>query len=242
LNDIGMKNKHHAEILELIRKNSGKATKHTDLDSYLGTKHPRYPITVPLLRVIAKDWMRQHAELTASTFSTLLTSLVKGESSTEKCMAGILLDYATKEQRQFNPKLFDGWLNELEGWAEVDTLCTSKYTSTEIINQWETWQPLLWKFSTSKNICKRRASIVLLCLPLRNHVDKQLAECALENIDRLKSEKHILITKAISWVLRNMIKHHRRTVENYLKENASTLPDIAVRETRVKLKTGRKSG
>ncbi len=236
-----MKNKHHAEILELINKNAGKATKHTDLDNYLGTSHPRYPITVPLLRTIAKDWMKAHSDLTATHFSTLLTSLIKGESSTEKCMAGILLDYATKEQRQFNPKLFDGWLNELEGWAEVDTLCTGKYTSTEIINQWESWEPILLRFAVSRNIHKRRASIVCLCSPLRTHSDKRLADCAIQNIEVLKSEKDILITKAISWVLRTLIKHHRKKVESYLKENSSTLPDIAVRETRVKLKTGRKN-
>ncbi len=237
-----MKNKHHEEILKLILKNSGKATKHTDLDNYLGTTHPRYPITVPLLRLIAKDWVKNHPELTADTFANLLTSLIKGESYTEKCMAGILLDYATKEQHQFNPKLFDGWLNELEGWAEVDTLCTGKYTSTEIINQWKSWEPLLLKFSVSKNIYKRRASMVCLCSPLRAKSDKRLADCAIHTVELLKNEKDILITKAISWVLRTLIKHHRKTVEVYLKENETTLPPFAIRETRVKLKTGRKSG
>ena len=239
---VKMKDKHHSEILSLIQKNAKQATKHTYLDNYLGTTHPRYPIKIPLLRIVAKDWMREHPELTAITFSTLLTSLIKGESSTEKCMAGILLDYSTKAQRQFSIKLFDAWLDELEGWAEIDSLCTSKYTTTEIVNQWESWEPLLKKFSTSKNINKRRASIVLLCSPLRNHTHKQLAECALGNIEQLKSYNDILITKAISWVLRNMIKHHRETVKNYIKENADSLPDIALRETRMKLKTGRKNG
>jgi 3-methyladenine DNA glycosylase AlkD len=237
-----MKNKYHQEILALIQKNAKQATKHTYLDNYLGTTHPRYPIKIPLLRIIAKDWMREHPELTVITFSTLLTSLIKGESSTEKCMAGIMLDYSTKAQRQFNIKLFDSWLNELEGWAEIDSLCTSKYTTTEIVNHWESWEPLLKKFSTSKNINKRRASIVLLCSPLRNHTEKVLAECALGNIERLKSEEDILITKAISWVLRNMIKYHRKIVENYLMKNVETLPKIALRETHTKLKTGKKSG
>lgn len=57
----------------------------------------------------------------------------------------MLLDYATPEQKQFNPKIFDLWLNHVIGWVEVDTLCTSKYTSTEITAQWKPWRALLIK-------------------------------------------------------------------------------------------------
>jgi 3-methyladenine DNA glycosylase AlkD len=64
---------------------------------------------------------------------------------------------------------------------------------------------------------------------------------AIENIDRLKAEKEILITKAISWLLRSMVKHHRKLVEDYISEYNDTLPRIAVRETQVKLSTGRKT-
>jgi 3-methyladenine DNA glycosylase AlkD len=137
--------------------------------------------------------------------------------------------------------LFDEWLDQLEGWAEIDAVCTSKYTRTEIVDQWKKWKPLLIKFSKSKNISKRRASIVVFCSPLSQFENKDLSEVALQNVDRLKSEKSVLITKAISWVLRSMIKHHRTLVEEYVKENGSTLPKIAIRETMVKLETGRKT-
>ena len=70
--------------------------------------------------------------------------------------------------------------------------------------------------------------------------DEEVADTALENIELLKHEKEILITKAISWVLRSMIRHHREKVAEYLEENAATLPAIAVRETRTKLSTGKK--
>ncbi len=131
-----MKNKHYEEILESIKKNSGKKTKHTDLDNYLGTTHPRYPITVPLLRLIAKGWMKNHPELTSTNFASLLSSLIKADSSTEKCMAGIYCTMLQKNNVNLTQSFFDSWLNELEGWAEIDTLCTSKYTLTEIENQW----------------------------------------------------------------------------------------------------------
>lgn len=127
-----MEENHHQEILELVRENSGKATHHTFLNSYLGNDHPRYPIGAPLLRKIAKEWMREHRDLTAGNFGALLTRLVKGESSTEKCMVGILLGYATPDQRKFDPILFETWLDHLAGWAEVDSVCTGDYTVTEI--------------------------------------------------------------------------------------------------------------
>jgi 3-methyladenine DNA glycosylase AlkD len=237
-----MKNIHHGEILKLIEANSGKATQHTFLDSYLGNNHPRYAISVPVLRTIAKDWMKAHKDLTSTKFATLLTSLIEGKSSTEKCMAGILLDCSTRDQRKFNPSLFDKWLDHLVGWAEVDSVCTGRYTKSEIPENIKQWKPLLTRFSKSKNIQKRRASIVLLCSPLSQDRDDILAEIALANIGRLKSEKEILITRAVSWVLRSMIRYHKDLVSAYIKENAESLPKIALRETLMKLKTGKKIG
>jgi 3-methyladenine DNA glycosylase AlkD len=237
-----MKNIHHREILKLIEDNSGKATQHTFVDSYLGNSHPRYPISAPVLRRIAKEWMKAHKDLTAETFSALLTSLVEGKSFTEKCMAGILLDCSTLDQRKFGPSLFDQWLDHLIGWAEVDAVCTGRYTESEIPANIKQWKTLLLKFSKSKNIQKRRASVVLLCSPLSQDRYDILAEIALTNVDRLKSEKEILITRAISWVLRSMIRYHKDLVSAYIKENAESLPKIAVRETLVKLKTGKKTG
>ncbi len=230
----------HKEILEQIQLQSGKPTQHTFLDSYLGNSHPRYPISIPTLRKIAKEWMNAHRDRPASTFATLLSSLNKGKSSTEKTMVGILLDYSTLDQRKFDPKLFNTWLNYVEGWAEVDSLCTGRYSDSEILSRWKTWKAQLIQFSKSKNIHKRRASLVLLCSPLRKSDDARLAALALQNIDRLKGEKEILITKAISWVLRNMVKHHRSTLEKFMKEQTG-LPAIAIRETMRVLNTGRKT-
>lgn len=234
-------NRFHIDILASIRELSGTPTQHTFSDGYLGNNHPRYAINAPTMRLIAKDWIKTHKDVDAITLSRVLTSLVNGKSSTEKCMAGVLLDYASPSQRQFDPHLFEKWLDHLVGWAEVDTLCTGKYTTAEIPAQWTAWKKILGTFSKSSNINKRRASLVLLCSPLRNAQDDRLAGFAIKTIDRLKHEKEILITKAISWVLRCMEKHHRQTVEQYVAANKNTLPSIAVRETLAKLHTGTKT-
>jgi len=230
----------HKEILDQIQHHSGTPTHHTFLNSYLGNSHPRYPISIPLLRKIAREWMKAHRDLPVSKFSSLLTSLIKGVSSTEKTMVGILLDYSTIDQRKFDPAIFNTWLNHVEGWAETDSLCTGRYSDSEILSQWKTWKPLLIQFSKSNNIQKRRASLVFLSSPLRKSEDTRLSSLALQNIHHLKGEKEILITKAISWVLRSMVKHHRAKLEKFMKDETG-LPSIAIRETRRVLETGRKT-
>ena|SRR5690349_18256441 len=236
-----MINPFHQEILQLIKQNSGSPTQHTFEDSYLGNNHPRYPINAPTMRKIGKEWMRAHKSITTEEFSEMLTSLIEGKSSTEKTMAGILMDCATKEQRKIDPELFDGWLDHLIGWAEVDSVCTGDFTITHVPDNWKKWKKLLEKFSKDKNINKRRASLALLCSPIRYTTDDDVAKTAFKNIDRLKSEKEVLITKAISWLLRSMIKNFKPMVARYVKENQDSLPKIAVRETMTVLKTGKKT-
>jgi 3-methyladenine DNA glycosylase AlkD len=156
-------------------------------------------------------------------------------------MAGILMDHATHDQRGFDPKIFDKWLDHLEGWAEVDAVCTGDYTITQLPADWKQWKPLVIKFSKDKNIHKRRASLVLFCSPVRHCDDTTLAATALANISRLQPERHVLITKAISWLLRSMVKHHKQLVAQYINEHKEALPAIAVRETLTVLRTGKKT-
>jgi len=236
-----MENPFHQEILQLIRKNSGKPLTDAFSNSYLGNDHIRYPIGAPVLRSIAKDWMQSHKKLSPDDFVKLLTSLVQSESCTEKIMAGILLGYSSKEQRKFSPRVFDWWLDHLTGWAEIDAVCTGDFHITQLPAQWPEWKKLLNKLSKDPNINKRRASLVLFCSPVSRVRDDRLSAMVFKNIERLKPEKEVIITKAISWVLRSMIKHYRLEVAAYLKENADTLPKIAVRETLMKLKIGTKN-
>ena len=234
-------NRHHREILSIIKDASVTPTQHTFSDAYLGNTNPRYAVDAPTLRKIAKEWMAEYRELPVEEFTALLDSLIKGKSSTEKFVAGMLMDCARPAQQTFDPKIFDQWLEHLSGWAEVDVVCTGKYTIKAIGLQPDKWSRLLKKFSTSKNLSKRRASLAFLCLPIRYHKSDVLLETAFDNIDRLKHEKEILITKAISWLLRSMVTLYKKEVKEYVQENKTTLPSIAVRETLRKLETGKKT-
>jgi 3-methyladenine DNA glycosylase AlkD len=234
-------NLHHAILLRQIQQIAGLARSVPAADRYLGNQHPKYQITNPQLRQLARVWVRSHQTLSAAEFKGVLTSLVAGNSSTEKMLPGMLLDAARPHQRNFEPAIFERWLSQLEGWAEVDTLCASAHTKDEVLQQWAKWKKLLTKLNRSQQVTKRRASLVFLCTPVRHHQDAKLARLAFANIDRLKGEKDPLITKAISWLLRSMVKQYRTQVVAYLNQNKTKLPALAVREILIKIKTGRKT-
>ena len=75
---------------------------------------------------------------------------------------------------------------------------------------------------------------------MRNSDDSRLSKLAFEQIENLKSEKEILITKAVSWLLRALVKFHQKEVFQYLEKNKDSLPKIAYREALSKALTGKK--
>lgn len=241
---VKIKNKHHQRILEEIKKNSQrKPLPQIDFERrYVGTNKSYYPLKAVQAEKITKRFLKESPSVTSKDFFALLDSLFSGRSHQEVTLAGRLLGTGLKFKKDFQPVFLEGWLDKTCGWCEVDSLCGSDLAIIGFPKKWPQWQNLLTKFSRDKNIHKRRASLVLLVVPVRESDDERLAELALVNIDKLKGEKDVLITKAVSWLLRSLIKHHRVVVTEYLKKNWESLPKIAVRETMNKLKSGRKSG
>ncbi|MEL6310091.1 MAG: DNA alkylation repair protein, partial [Chloroflexota bacterium] len=137
--------------------------------------------------------------------------------------------------------VLDSWIGQLEGWREIDTTCQSNYTAQELLAEWDSWDDFLLGLAARDTIQHRRASLVLLVKPVRENADSRLIDTALANVERLKGETDILITKAISWVLREAVKRHREAVGVYVEANAESLPAIAVREFKKKFETGKKT-
>jgi 3-methyladenine DNA glycosylase AlkD len=232
--------KEHKNLLEKIRKHRGKGTQHTSNDSYILSGHFYYDVSVPVRRQIVKNWLKENKGISDKDFVAVLDSLYKGKSHEEKTVASYLLSYHHPHRKTIKPKQLNKWLDHLVGWAEVDSLCQNVFTAEEILSDWKTWESFIEKLSKDKNINKRRASLVLLTGPTYRSNDKRLRDLAFEMINTLKHEQPIIITKAISWLLRDMSAKHKKAVSEYLKNNEDTLPKVAVRETQRKLKTGKK--
>lgn len=236
-------NQHHQEILEeikMVARSNPNISSRFDPGRYMGTSKPCINITNPQTREILKKWVKEHKDISLDELLFLLDSTFAGKSHTERSLGGKLLEYLPKQRQEIDPACLDKWLIGAEGWGEVDSLCQSSFEAKEILAKWEEWEKFLKKFVGDKDIHKRRASLVLLTGPVRQSDDTRFSDLAFKNIEKLKGEKDILITKAISWVLRSLIKNYKSRVMEYLKRSGSTLPKIALKETTKKLLTGKK--
>ncbi|MCL4374870.1 DNA alkylation repair protein [Patescibacteria group bacterium] len=226
-------NQHHQQLLKAVRV--FPEIRSDDLSNYIGSKKISHKISTAEKKAMVQAWLTQHMSLSLVEYRQLLNSLYRGKTHTEIALAGKILELTPKLRQSVDPANLNQWLENLQGWAEVDSLCQSNFGAKEMLGRWEDWKRLLLSLSKNGNIHKRRASLVLLTKPVCQSNDQRLAQLAFTNIDRLKDERAILVTKAVSWLLRNLIKHHRTRVEAYLQRHQSRLPAIAVRETRQKV-------
>lgn len=199
---------------------------------YHGTPHRYYGLPVPARRKVAKDWARTRKGLSFEDWLAMLDRLYGGESYEEHAIAGELLAlYPRHRQGLPLDRLYD-WLGKLEGWAEVDHTCQNNFGATEVLARWDDWAGLYARLVRAEWLARRRASLVLLVRPLRESADARLWQQAQVSVRANWAETDVLITKAVSWVLRSALTHHREDVLAFVDENAGALPKVAVREVR----------
>jgi len=230
----------HKEIVaEFKRCDAGKSR--FNLSGYLGTQNKLYHLKSAQQNSIAKDFLNRHKDISEEQFLELLTALYTGESFNERTFGTRLLEYKRAFKPLFTPSRVFGWLGGLAGWCEVDSLCQTTFMARDLLGDWKNWEKTIEKMSRDKNISRRRASLVLLVKSVRGSGDDRLASLAFDNLERLKGEKDILVSKAVSWLLRDLIKHHKARVSAFLVDNKDVLPKFVIKEVSNKLTYGTKS-
>ena len=226
----------HAEAVDAPR-----AAAHHGSATYTGSPHGALGITIPVLRQRARAWLTAHRTMPADGILATADALFAHPLIDTKILAAILLGYSKPARRGVTPSRMEAWLDHLAGWAEIDSLCQGVLGAEEMLADWPAWHALVERLATDQNINKRRAGLVLLVNPTCQSPDARPADAAFAIVTRLQAERAILITKAVSWLLRSLIAHHRDRLTDFLEANRPTLPAIALREVRIKLETGRKT-
>lgn len=228
----------HKEIISELEALSNTGNKSQSSSSYTGSKHYFYAVPVPQRRTIIKVVI---SDREAKDLLLLANALFKGRSHEEKTMGAMILTYRPDVRRLCDFVILDSWLNELVGWAEIDAFCYNTFSPEELLVELKSWKQFICNLTYDANINKRRAALVFLTYPTSKSSDDRLHALAFKLILQLAPEKDILITKAISWLLRSQIDTKKSDVANFIKTHESKLPKIAVRETKRKLITGKKN-
>ncbi len=225
----------HEDVLTALRARAPKDPSLYRSDPYFGVSRPSYGLKTPELRAILTAFLKAHKGLQASELLDLVDSLMLGVTHDEKKLAAYLLGRTREVRKLVDVSHLDRWLDHLDGWCEVDSLCQNVFTAAEVLDDWPAWNTFLAALAVAPRMSKRRAALVLLVGPTTKSKDERLHAAARRAIESTWSESDPLITKAISWLLRSMAVSRRSETLDFLERNADSLPRIAVRETRRKL-------
>ncbi len=229
---------HYEELVGILKSKDSNPSKHSD--SYGGNKDKKLHLRMPIIRGVAEDFVKENENLNKEEWSKLLLLLSRGDFDEEKQIIGKILENNRELRKNIDLEVVEKILSGMKGWSQVDSVCQSVFEAEDMLARWKDWKELIQKLSESENINKKRASLVLLTAPVREKRDERLLKLSFLLIEKFQKEEDKLVTKAISWLLREMIKNYRKEVEVYLDQNENELPKVAVRETKNKLKTGRK--
>jgi 3-methyladenine DNA glycosylase AlkD len=198
-----------------------------------------YGLRVPELRDITHAWVRDHEQVTCDDLVALVDALWNGDSREER----MLVTYLFEHYKQCAPGLtkghFERWRQDLDNWEVTDSL--GWLLALWLLANADTRLDYLGELIAGQDVWSRRLALVATTPINRGHTDFTIPNLTLQLVDRVREERHPMITKAVSWALREMIKSHPDRVAAYLEENREVLAAHVVREVNNKLRTGLKS-
>jgi len=200
-----------------------------------------YGLRVFDLRQIVRAWRRTHKDVVAEDLLALAEALWDGQSREERMLALELL----RHYPQYIPGLawssFERCRRDLDNWELTDVLGVG-VVGPWVLDDVDARAQHLRDLIADEDVWSRRLGLVGAIGLNRARKDARFPKPTFALMDQVKEERHPMITKAVSWMLRDLSKKHPDRVAAYLEVNRDVLAAHIVREVDNKLKTGLKSG
>ncbi len=201
-------NPEKAKILQRFFK-TGKG-EYGEGDVFLG-------ITVPGQRKIAK----QYSDLPLKETGELLSSRIHEHRLTALLILVIKYKKADENVRKKLATFYIKNFRHINNWDLVD-LSAEKILGDYLLDRDKS---LLYKLTKSKNIWKRRISIMTTFQFIRNN----RFDDTLKISELLLQDEHDLIHKAVGWMLREIGKRDQAVEEKFLKQHYRKMPRTMLR-------------
>ena len=228
----------HAELLSAIESLADPAYREGSL-MVAPTAQGVHGIRTPDNRRLAREWRRAHRDVDQAVVLSLVEVLWNAESRDERALGLEILNLHPNLVRDLEVARFDRWRLDIDNWGVCDFL------GTRILGPWVEAEPedrlrYLEQLVGDAHLYSRRLGLVASVY--LNTGGTEYGEWTLSQVDRLIDERDPMITKAISWSLRQMTRHQASIVEAYVDSRTDRIAALPRREVRNKLRTGRKSG
>lgn len=179
-------------------------------DSFLG-------ITVPEQRKIANKFNT----LGLNDIQSLLKSNIHEQRFT--ALEILVMQYEKANEKQKNEifKFYIKNTKNINNWDLVDT--SAPYIIGDFLLNKN--RKILYKLAKSKNIWEKRISIISTAMFIKNNQFQDTIKIS----EILLKDKHDLIQKAVGWMLREMGKKDKKTLEIFLKKHYKSMPRTMLR-------------
>lgn len=196
-------------------------------------------VSVPIKRKIAREWLEENREMIEVDFLTLLNTLLQQPISEMRGLALELLWSNKKVLKDFDWQVAEKWLSDIDNWGHCDFLSCNIFGF--LVKQDQTHLKKLKSYLKKPGKWFQRAGIISTLQLIRaKEID---SEEVLAMINQIIDNQDPMIQKAISWVLRELVRAgYSREVEEYITKNQTRLAKYVTREVNNKLRTGLKSG
>jgi 3-methyladenine DNA glycosylase AlkD len=205
------------------------------------TALPFYGVGLRDMERIARRWLRDHPGARPREVLTLADELWGRAIREEMVTATFLVGRHRGALSGFGARRVEGWGRLLDNWETTDNL------GGRVLGPW-IWGDPEARISTLERLAGRRnphlrrlALVGCVCLGRLEDSDRWWPRTA-AIVLRLREDREASIPKAISWVLREHLRHSGGRVAEFLDAHGDEIPAIARRETRTKMATGTKTG
>jgi len=177
--------------------------------------HIQYGILTPELRKLIKEYRPEMLKLALSERKKLAMMLYRSKYAEEAIFGNDILAKSIILMKPKDLIFFDKVFDYFTSWGRTDDFCSNilqpillKYTDETL--------KLLKRWNRSKNIWKRRASVVAFTRKIGE--SGKFAVEGLKMCQNLINDKEDLVQKGVGWALKDLMRGDKKKVLDFVKK------------------------
>ena len=213
-------------MLEELKKellNNAHAGYKTSAQKFFKEPVLSYGVRVGIVRNIARRFFPKTAS--KKEIFILCEALLKTEIQEDSIIA---YQWVSRMQKQWDKKdfvLFESWLKKyVNNWAKCDDLCTGPLG--DFFAMYPSYIPKTRTWRTSKNRWVRRASAVVLIIPMKR---SEILDEVFSVVDALLQDEDDMVRKGYGWLLKESSKKYKKDILEYVIKNKKDMPRVSLR-------------